>query len=242
MGFKLKWDEPGEHFYETGIEQGALYPYNDAPTTPGHNYEPGVAWNGLTNVSETPSGAEETPLYADNIKYLSLRSAEDLGLTITAYTYPDEWMDCDGSAEIATGAVVGQQPRKTFGLAYKTLIGNDVKGNALGYKLHLVYGCTASPSERGYATVNDSPEAIEFSWEVTTIPVTIGDGFNKASMITVDSRKFKTDAEKAALAALETALFGTEAYTPEGGEPVPAVEGYLPLPEKVVELLTPAEG
>ena len=164
---KLVWDETGKRLYETGVSQGVLYPQS------GGTYPNGVAWNGLTAVTESPSGAEATPLYADNIKYLNLFSAEEFGATIEAYTYPDEFMACDGSAQIAKGAYIGQQNRKQFGMCYKTLLGNDVNANDHGYKLHIIYGAMASPSEKAYATVNDSPEAITFSWEVTTTPVNV---------------------------------------------------------------------
>lgn len=197
---KLVWDAIGERFYETGIDHGVLYPVESGA------YPKGYAWNGLTNVSESPSGAEQTALYADNIKYLTLTSAEEFGLTIEAYTYPDEWEACDGTASLATGVKIGQQSRKKFGLSYRSKIGNDVDGDAHGYKLHLVYGCSASPSERGYATVNDSPEAITFSWEITTTPITL-DGYKPVSLITIDSRTVNADK----LTALENILYGLDA-------------------------------
>lgn len=196
---KLNWDAIGERFYETGIDHGVLYPVE------GGIYPKGYAWNGLTNISESPSGAEQTPLYADNIKYLTLTSAEEFGLTIEAYTYPDQWEECDGTASLSEGVKIGQQARKKFGLSYRTKIGNDTDGDAHGYKLHLVYGCSASPSERGYATVNDSPEAITFSWEVTTTPVIL-DGYNPVSLITIDS----TTANASKLKALEDILYGSD--------------------------------
>ncbi len=196
---KLNWDAIGERFYETGIDHGVLYPVVDGI------YPKGVAWNGLTNVSESPSGAEQTALYADNIKYLTLTSAEEFGLTIEAYTYPDEWEACDGTASLSNGVKIGQQARKKFGLSYRTRIGNDTDGDAHGYKLHLVYGCSASPSERGYGTVNDSPEAITFSWEVTTTPITL-DGYNPVSLITIDS----TAANTSKLRVLEDILYGSD--------------------------------
>lgn len=196
---KLNWDAIGERFYETGIDHGVLYPVVNGA------YPKGVAWNGLTNVSESPSGAEQTPLYADNIKYLTLTSAEEFGLTIEAYTYPDEWEACDGTASLADGVKIGQQARKKFGLSYRSRIGNDIDGDAHGYKLHLVYGCSASPSERGYATVNDSPEAISFSWEITTTPITL-DGYSPVALITIDSRT----ADAAKLAELESILYGSD--------------------------------
>lgn len=210
---KLVWDKAGERFYESGVEQAALY------VQEGEGYGAGVAWNGIISISENPSGAEPTPLYADNIKYLNLMSNEEFGVTIEAYTYPDEWAQCDGSAEIAKGVSVGQQPRKRFGLSYKTDIGNDLTDDH-GYKLHLVYGGMASPSEKGYATQSDTPEAITFSWEVTTTPVNI-EGFKPSSSITIDSRS--VDAAK--LKALEDILYGS---TEE--------EARLPLPSELITL------
>ncbi len=195
----LTWDQTGDRLYETGTKKGVLYPWSNTI----NNYGNGVAWNGLTAVTESPSGAEETALWADDIKYLSLRSAEEFGGTIEAYTYPDEWGQCDGSASIATGVVIGQQARSRFGLSYVTTLGNDTEGNDHGYKIHLVYGATASPSERGYATINDSPEAITFSWEFTTIPVEVP-GFKPTAILTVDSTKI----ESTKLANLENALYG----------------------------------
>lgn len=181
----LSWDQTGERIYETGVDRGVLFVYD--PTQ--NWYGKGVAWNGLTNVSEKPSGAEPTPLYADNIKYLNLISNEDFAATIEAYTYPDEFAECDGSAELATGVMLGQQKRKTFALAFRTKIGNDTDGNDHGYKIHLVYGCMAAPTEKGYATINDSPEAITFSWEVSTTPIDVGTGFKPTASITIDSTK-----------------------------------------------------
>lgn len=218
---RLSWDETGKRLYETGIEKGVLYPINADG-----EYKPGVAWNGLTSVSESPSGAEATALYADDIKYLNLYSAEEFGATIEAYTYPDEFAECDGSKELAAGVVVGQQARKTFGLAYKTLVGNDVDGQDHGYKLHLIYGAMCSPSQKQYQTVNDSPSAITFSWEVKTTPVTVPNMKPTAS-ITIDSTK--VDAAK--LTILENKLYGTdagttyEAVTPAGSEN-PVTEGW----------------
>ena len=219
---KLVWDQTGERLYETGVDHGVLYPIN-----PEGEYTPGVAWNGLTGVTESPSGAEATDLYADNIKYLSMRSAETYGCTIEAYTYPEEFEQCDGSATLATGVTIGQQARKVFGFCYRTLIGNDVDGQEHGYKLHLVYGATASPSERAYATVNDSPEAITFSWEVTTTPVNVAD-LKPTACITIDSTKADPDC----LAALEKVLYGSD--EPTTGTP------RLPLPDEVKTLMTPA--
>ena len=214
---KLTWDNIGERLFETGVKQGVLYPIQSDG-----KYTKGVAWNGLTAVTESPSGAEATPLYADDIKYLNLLSNEEFGATIEAYTYPDEFAECDGSAELATGVMIGQQKRKVFGLCYRTTIGNDVDGNDHGYKLHLIYGCLAAPSEKAYSTINDSPEAITFSWEVTTTPVNV-EGFKPTSQITIDSTK----ADPTKLAALEAVLYGGE-----------ATEAKLPLPDEVATLMT----
>jgi len=219
---KLVWDETGARLYETGDKKGVLFPWDTTTKT----YGAGVAWNGLTAVSESPSGAEETALYADDIKYLSLRSNEEFGYTIEAYTYPDEWAECDGSAFLASGVKIGQQKRKIFGFSFVSTIGNDTEGNDYGYKIHLIYNSTASPSERSYATINDSPEAITFSWEVTTTPIAI-EGFKPSSEITIDSTA--VDAE--ALAKLETILYGSDDAEPR-----------LPLPEEVIEIFTPAAG
>lgn len=212
---KIMWDQTGERRYETGVNKGVLYPMAD-----GGNYGAGVAWNGLINVTETPSGAEPSPLYADNMKYLNLMSAEEFAATIEAYMYPDEFAACDGSAELAPGVMVGQQSRKTFGLCYRTNIGNDVAGNDFGYKLHLIYGALAAPSEKGYQTINDSPEAITFSWEVSTTPVEVP-GLKPTALLTIDSTK--VNAEK--LAALEAILYGNESE-----------EARLPLPTEIAEL------
>lgn len=213
---KLVWDQTGERFYETGVKNCALYVMN------GTTYGKGVAWNGITAITETPSGAEATPLYADDIKYLNLVSAEDFGATIEAYTYPDEFKACNGEAELATGVVIGQQNRLTFGLAYKTTVGNDVLSNGYGYKLHIVYGCLAAPSERAYATVNDSPEAITFSWEVSTTPVNVT-GAKPTSIVIIDSTK--CDADK--LAVLEAKLFGSDSEEPT-----------LVLPDEIKSIMT----
>ena len=218
---KLKWDQTGEKFYETGVKNGVLYVYTKDKETGDGTYGNGVAWNGLTAVTESPSGAEATPLYADDIKYLNLMSNEEFGATIEAYTYPEEFAQCDGSAAIATGVYIGQQARKTFGLCYKTVIGNDVDNNDYGYKIHIIYGCLASPSEKAYATINDSPEAITFSWEVTTTPVEV-EGFKPTASVTIDSTK--VPAEK--LAALEAKLYGTESEEPS-----------LPLPSEIITLV-----
>lgn len=197
---KLQWDKVGEHFYETGVDHGVLYPL----AANGQTYESGVAWNGLTAVTESPEGAELTPLYADNIKYLNLVSAEDFNATIEAYTYPDEFEACDGSASLAVGVKIGQQARKPFAFSYRTKVGNDLNPD-LGYKIHIIYGATASPSERAYETVNDSPDAITFSWEISTIPVEVT-GFKPTAHVEIDSTK--VDSTK--LALLEAALYGTE--------------------------------
>ena len=217
---KLVWDKTGERLYETGVKQGVLYPM-DAKGT----YPKGVPWNGLTNVTESPSGAEATALYADDIKYLNLMSNEEFGGTIEAYTYPDEFGECDGSASIATGVYIGQQSRKTFGFCYRTTIGNDVESNAHGYKLHLVYGALASPSEKAYSTINDNPEAVTFSWEFSTTPVNVT-GFKPTACLTIDSTK--VSAEK--LAALEKILYGDD-------DDESAV-ARLPLPDEVAQVIS----
>lgn len=221
MANKIVWDNTGERLYETGIDHGVLYPIDQNGA-----YSAGYAWNGLTSISEAPSGAEATPLFADNIKYLNLISAEDFGCTIEAYTYPDEFAVCDGSAEIATGVIAGQQPRKVFGLCYRTLVGNDVDGQAHGYKLHLIYGAQASPSERGYQSVNDSPEAITFSWEIVTTPLPV-EGHSPTACIIIDSTK----ADSSALAALEVILYGVAG--------TPGTAARLPLPAEIITLMTP---
>lgn len=232
--YLLKWDEVGDRFYETGISNGVLYPYDKDALDPTKAYGPGVVWNGLTGVTEKPSGAEATPIYADNIKYLTLMSNEELGLTVEAYTYPDAFAECDGSAAIADGVSIGQQVRNRFGLCYKTLIGNDVDGTDKGYKLHLVYGCLASPSERAYATVNDSPEAQTLSWEVTTNPVEVS-GKKPTAIITIDSTKVNSNKLNQLLAI----LYGTPATTTtENNETVTvdAIPAYLPLPAEIATL------
>lgn len=218
---KLVWDQTGKRLYETGVRNGVLYPLQTDGT-----YSKGVAWNGLTAVTESPSGAEPTPLYADDIKYLNLMSTEEFGATIEAYTYPDEFAECDGSASIATGVHIGQQPRKTFGMSYRTVIGNDVENDNYGYKLHLIYGGLAAPSEKGYSTVNDSPEAITFSWEVSTTPVNVT-GYKPTASVTIDSTKV----EAAKLAALEEILYGSESS-----------EARLPLPDEIMELFKTTGG
>ena len=201
---KLTWDNTGERFYETGVKNVALYVFDN--TSGAKKYKDGVAWNGVTAISESPSGAEPTALYADDKKYLNLLSAEEFAASIEAYTYPDEFAECDGSASLAEGFTIGQQARSKFALAYKTTIGNDEAGNSLGYKLHIIYNCLAAPSEKAYNTINDSPEAITFSWEISTTPVTFtinGKEYSTAC-ITIDSRT----ADPSKLAALETKLFG----------------------------------
>lgn len=221
--FALTWDQVGERDYETGVDRGVVYPFNGAKTGTGTKYDNGFAWNGLTAVNENPSGAEATALYADNMKYLELRSAEQFGLTIEAYTYPDEFATLDGTAEPAKAAGVrlGQQKRGVFGFCYRTKVGNDVDGDDHGYKLHLVYGCVASPSGKNYTTINDSPEAITFSWEVTTTPVTVT-GYKPVATIVIDSTK----ADPTKLAALEAILYGTS------GESGTAPS--LPMPDDVI--------
>lgn len=216
---KIVWDAVGEHTFETGVRNGVLY-LKDAQGA----YSTGVAWNGLTSVSESPEGAEATDLYADDIKYLTLMSAENFKATIEAYTYPDEFAECDGSATIADGVTIGQQSRKPFGLCYRTAIGNDTDGNEHGYKLHIVYGCLASPSEKQYSTINDSPEAITFSWEVSTTPVNVT-GKKPTATLIIDSTK----ADNAKLTALEDILYGSE-----------SVEPRLPLPDEIKTLMAKA--
>lgn len=196
----LEWDKTGERFYETGVEKGVLWVWDST----NNQWADGVAWNGLTNVSEKPSGAEATALYADNIKYLNLISNEEFAATIEAYTYPDEFAQCDGSVDIGDGVVIGQQKRKKFCFSYQTKIGNDVDGNDKGVKYHIVYNCLAAPTEKGYATINDSPEAITFSWEISTTPVEVS-GYKPTAIVTIDSTKLTT-AQKT---ALEAALYGS---------------------------------
>ena len=213
---KLEWDKSGEKLYETGVKNCALYVFKN------NAYDKGIAWNGITGITESPSGAEASPLYADDIKYLNLISNEDFGATLEAYTYPKEFEECDGTAEISKGVSIGQQNRKTFGLVYKTTLGNDVDGNSHGYKIHVIYGCLAAPSEKAYASINDSPEAITFSWELSTTPVEVN-GFKPTSTITIDSTKI--DAEK--LKKLEDKLYGSETG-----------EATLLLPNEIMALLS----
>lgn len=213
---KIVWDKIGERFYETGVDRGVLYVQDEQG-----NYPKGVAWNGLIGVTESPTGAEPTPLYADNIKYLNLISVEEFEASIEAYTYPEEFEECDGSAELVPGVTIGQQPRKTFGLCYRTKLGNDLEGDDYGYKLHLIYGAKAAPSEKGYETINDSPDAITFSWDITTTPVPVT-GFKPTSTLVIDSTK--VDPEK--LAALEEILYGSEEE-----------DARLPLPDEVLTII-----
>ena len=213
---KIVWDESGKRTYETGVRKGVLY----LQDTQGA-YTKGVAWNGLTAVTESPSGAEPTALYADDIKYLELFSAEEFGATIEAYTYPAEFEKCDGSASLGTGVTIGQQDRATFGLCYRTVLGNDVKGSEFGYKLHLIYGAKAKPSEKGYQTINDSPEAITFSWEISTTPVNVS-GFKPTACVTIDSTKIEPDK----LTQIEALLYGGD-----------STEAKLPLPDEIATIV-----
>lgn len=213
---RLIWDEVGQRFFETGVKNGVLYVQdNDG------SYKNGVVWNGLTAVTESPSGAEETPLYADDVKYLTLRSAEEFGATVEAYTYPEEFEQCDGSASIADGVTIGQQARRAFGLCYRTSVGNDIQGQNYSYKLHLIYGCTVAPSEKSYSTINDNPEAITFSWELSTVPVPV-DGFSPTASLVIDASKV----DKGKMQLLEDALFGDETN-----------EAKLLLPNEIMDLL-----
>lgn len=214
---RLTWDNTGERLFETGVKNGVLYPIQADG-----KYTKGVAWNGLISVTESPSGAEATALYADDIKYVNLLSNEEFGATIEAYTYPDEFAECDGSGTLAEGVLLGQQKRKVFGLCYRTTIGNDVDGNDHGYKLHLVYGCLAAPSEKAYSTINDNPDAITFSWEVTTTPVNVT-GFKPTSQITIDSTKVAEEK----MTAIEALLYGSEQKEPS-----------LPLPDELAAVLS----
>lgn len=219
---ELVWDEAGKHLYETGVSNGVLYLQNADGS-----YGDGVVWNGLISVSESPSGAEATPLYANNTKYLNLVSNEEFSATVEAYTYPDEFAQCDGSADLGNiaGAIrIGQQDRKSFGMVYKTILGNDVASNGYGYKIHIIYGCTAAPSEKAYSTVNDSPEAITFSWEINTVPVKVT-GHKPTASLVIDSTKF-TDTNKAKLAKIEAALFGSSTE-----------DAKLPTPDEILALI-----
>ena len=214
---KIQWDKVGEHFYETGVDHGILYPMN----VNGQTYDKGVAWNGLTAVTESPEGAEVSAIYADNIKYLNLMSAEDFKATIEAYTYPEEFEQCDGSAALVKGLNVGQQTRKTFAFCYTTSLGNDTQGQDYGYKIHIIYGCKAKPSEKSYSTINDSPEAVTFSWDVSTVPVPV-EGKNPTATVVIDSTRL----EKGKLKLIEDKLYGTESAEPT-----------LPLPNEIKALM-----
>lgn len=225
---KIVWDKTGEKIYETGVKNGVLYPQVNGA------YPEGAAWNGLTAVTESPSGAEATPLYADDTKYLNLYSAEEFGATIECYTYPKEFEKCDGSAEIATGVSIGQQTRQAFGMSYKTTVGNDTEGAKYGYKLHLIYGATASPSEKAYATISDSPEAITFSYEVTTTPVNV-EGFNPTASIVIDSTKIPADKLK----ELEEILYGKDPTSEDADD---GVAPRLPLPDEIVSIVGAVAG
>lgn len=225
---KLTWDSIGEHFFETGVDRGVLFPFKNSA------YQTGVAWNGLTAVNEKPSGAEPTPLYADNIKYLNLMSREEFEATIEAFTYPDEFAECDGSAEVAIGVMIGQQKRIPFGFAYRTKLGNDTDGANYGYKLHIVYGAMAKVSEKSHATVNETPEAMTFSWDITTTPVSVKD-HEPTATVTIDSTK--VDSTK--LAALEAILYGTDA---DATNNIEATTSRLPLPDEIKTLFTTTQG
>lgn len=222
---RLVWDQTGEHFYETGVKQVVLYPMT------GNAYGTGVAWNGVTSIEENPSGADFNPIYADDIKYLNIQGAEEFGATIGAYTYPDQFAECDGAATPVSGVAVGQQARKSFGLCYRTTIGNDTEGIEYGYKLHIVYGARVTPSSKSYSTINDSPEPAEMSWEMNTTPVAVS-GMKPTSIITIDSTKFTETADKAKLTALENMLYGTD-----GGSGTEATTPQLPLPDVVLSTL-----
>ena len=222
---KLVWDKTGEHYYETGVKNGVLYPMDARGT-----YPKGVAWNGLTAITESPSGAEATALYADDIKYLNLMSNEEFGATVEAYTYPDEFAECDGSASLTEGVYIGQQARKTFGLCYRTTLGNDSEGNDYGYKLRIIYGAMASPSEKAYSTINDSPDAITFSWELSTTPVAVAN-FKPTASLTIDSTK--VDPKK--LATLEEILYGKDGTGEDHS--TDAVDPRLPLPDEIANIM-----
>lgn len=221
---KIVWDETGKRYYETGVRQGVLYPQSSDGT-----YPLGVAWNGVTAVTESPSGAEASPLYADDIKYLNLMSAEEFAATVEAYTYPDEFAECDGSAELTVGVAIGQQKRKAFGLCYRSALGNDVEGEDFGYKLHIIYGCMAAPSEKPYSTINNDPEAITFSWELSTTPVNVK-GYKPTASLSIDSTKV----DKKKLEELEKILYGSDAGQNGTPEAVPA---RLPLPDEIATLM-----
>lgn len=223
---KLVWDSIGERLYETGVKNGVLYVQENGA------YPTGVAWNGLTAVNESPSGAEPSPLYADDIKYLNLMSTEEFGCTIEAYTYPDEFSQCNGEASLGTGVTIGQQSRKPFGFCYRTAVGNDVDGTEYGYKIHVVYGCLAKPSDKGYSTINDSPDAITMSWEVSTTPVSV-EGFKPTASLTIDSTKVTA----AKMAELEAILYGTNG---SGGSE--GTVARLPLPDEIASIISTPDG
>lgn len=223
---KLIWDQVGERIYETGVDHGVLYPSVNGL------YPKGVAWSGLVSVSESPSGAEDNPQYADNIKYLNVKSAEEYGATVECFTYPEEWEKCDGSAELAPGITIGQQARQNFGMCYRSRVGNDSVGDDYGYKIHIIYGASASPSERSYSTVNDSPEAITFSFEIATTPVTVT-GHRPTASLVIDSTKV----DETVLAKLEEILYGKDA----AGDDDEGVDARLPLPDEIMSIIK-AEG
>lgn len=220
----LTWDNIGERLYQTGVSKAVLYPYDSTASDATKAYKPGVAWNGITAFTESPSGAEATKLYADNAIYATLYSTEEFGATVEAYMYPDEFEACDGTASLGTGVTIGQQTRKAFGLCYRTEIGNDVEGEEFGYKLHLVYGCKASPSEKSHSSINDSPEAETLSWEITTTPIEV-DGYKKTATLDIDSTKISATA----LAAIEKVLYGSDTE-----------DAYLPLPAEILEIIKTA--
>ena len=229
---RIEWDKMGTRYYENGVDQAVLYPVDSNGT-----YTNGVAWNGLTSVSESPSGADANKLWADNMNYLTLYGIEEFGASIEAYTYPDEFAECDGSRSLMAGVTIGQQSRKGFGLCYRTKVGNDTVGNDFAYKLHLIYGCRASPSDRSYETINDSPDAISFSWEITTTPVNVKIGdtvYQPTASLIIDSREFTTEALKAKLTGLEDVLYGTDPATGTTGGTV----ARLPFPAEVITLLS----
>lgn len=226
VSFAINWDAIGDHFYETGVDRGVFYEFDTTNKTYGN----GVAWNGLTAVNESPSGAEPSPLYADNIKYLNLMSAETYAATIEAYTCPDKFMECDGFVSLTSGVIIGQQPRKIFGFCYRTLIGNDTEGTKKGYKIHLVYNCQASPSEKSHSTVNDNPEASTMSWSISTTPVDVTNQSPTATL-EIDSTKLTSTQ----LTAIEAVLYGT----PASGN-TEAVAGRMPLPAEVASIISNA--
>lgn len=232
MAGRLAWDKSGERYYETGVNRGVLYVRDE-----NGEYSSGVVWNGLTEINESPSGADATPLWADNIKYLNLMSTEEFGATINAYTYPDEFMACDGTVKVASGVYMGQQNRKTFGLSYTTKLGNDIDGDDHGYKIHLVYGCLASTSDKSYSTVNDSPDAITFSWEVNTTPVESNiDGVKPSATLVINS----TEIEPEKLKEIEDILYGSDATVGPDDTPIEAKEARLPMPDEIIALLATA--